>query len=420
MVKEKIKPKFHTDRQVDALKPINGKQTDYSHSKFPGFFLRVGATKKTWIVRYYIDGKLKTYSLPIPYPECSLEQATIEYQRIRSEANKGHDPLKKRVEKRAAPTIADVMEYYYQEQELLPSGKKEAQRATEKDINPLLGHLKAADLKRQHIKELHKLIVERGAPVQANRTISLMQRAFIYAFEEEIITTNPFPALKKIKAAEYERKRVLKEEEIRLLWPAMDQLSDNMRDIHRLLLLLGQRTNDVCAMGVDEIDFENKYWIVPGRDTRPRAKNREENALPLAPLAWEIIEPRYLAAKANKNKWIFPSAYNTTRAGYEDTGHTKSTKKARLQLIKITGIEDWTGHDLRRTLRTLLSGLNVPPHIAERVLGHVQGGVEGIYDQYPYIKEKGDALLKLDRLIRQIVGMDVKTAKVVHLRRANG
>jgi integrase len=248
-----------------------------------------------------------------------------------------------------------------------------------------------------------------------------MQRAFVFALERELIAVNTFPAIKKIKVTEFERERVLTDQEIKLLWPAMDQLKPNMRDIHRLLLLLGQRTNDVCAMAADEIDFENKTWTVPGRSAdRPRAKNRKNNILPLAPLAWEIIEPRYLAAKKNNSKWLFPSAYNTTRTGYEDTGHSKSTKKARLQLIKITGIEDWTGHDLRRTLRTLLSGLNVPPHIAERVVGHVQGGVEGIYDRYAYINEKGDALLKLDRLIRKIVGMEVKTAKVVQLRRANG
>ena len=40
----------------------------------------------------------------------------------------------------------------------------------------------------------------------------------------------------------------------------------------------------------------------------------------------------------------------------------------------------FTIHDLRRTARTLLSSLNVPPHISERCLNHKLKGVESVYD----------------------------------------
>jgi hypothetical protein len=45
----------------------------------------------------------------------------------------------------------------------------------------------------------------------------------------------------------------------------------------------------------------------------------------------------------------------------------------------------------------------VQPHVAERVLGHVVGGVEGVYDVHRYDAEKTDALKRLARLITQIV-----------------
>jgi hypothetical protein len=45
----------------------------------------------------------------------------------------------------------------------------------------------------------------------------------------------------------------------------------------------------------------------------------------------------------------------------------------------------------------------VRPDIAERVLGHVQGGVFGIYDRHQYREEKADALKKLAALIDTIV-----------------
>jgi integrase len=170
-----------------------------------------------------------------------------------------------------------------------------------------------------------------------------------------------------------------------------------MRDIHKLLLLLGQRTQDVCSMQISEIDTDRKEWTVPAP---PRGKNKQPNTLPLPPLAWDIIKPRLTT-----EKWIFPSNYNSTRRGYTGEDHAKSTKNARKKLTKLTGVKDWTGHDLRRTLRTLLSREGVQPHIAERVLGHVQSGVEGIYDRYAYLEEKGQALLKMEKAVRRIVGL---------------
>jgi hypothetical protein len=43
-------------------------------------------------------------------------------------------------------------------------------------------------------------------------------------------------------------------------------------------------------------------------------------------------------------------------------------------------------------VRTGLAGLRVDPDIAERVIGHVIGGVRGVYDRHAYFDEKRDAL----------------------------
>jgi hypothetical protein len=45
----------------------------------------------------------------------------------------------------------------------------------------------------------------------------------------------------------------------------------------------------------------------------------------------------------------------------------------------------------------------VPRDHAERVLGHAMPGVEGVYDQYSYQTEKGEALAKLASLVAKIV-----------------
>jgi integrase len=60
-------------------------------------------------------------------------------------------------------------------------------------------------------------------------------------------------------------------------------------------------------------------------------------------------------------------------------------------------------HDLRRTARSLMSRAGVQSEHAERVLGHAIVGVEGVYDQYDYRREKTDALEKLADLIERIL-----------------
>jgi hypothetical protein len=52
----------------------------------------------------------------------------------------------------------------------------------------------------------------------------------------------------------------------------------------------------------------------------------------------------------------------------------------------------WTLHDLRRTMRTGLGKLGVPPHVAELVINHAKGGIQAVYDKHRYEHEVKQAL----------------------------
>jgi len=51
----------------------------------------------------------------------------------------------------------------------------------------------------------------------------------------------------------------------------------------------------------------------------------------------------------------------------------------------------------------------VADNIAERVLGHVIGGVQGIYNRHAYLAEKADALQRLATLVETILNPPAKT-----------
>ena len=68
-------------------------------------------------------------------------------------------------------------------------------------------------------------------------------------------------------------------------------------------------------------------------------------------------------------------------------------------------MQAWWIHDLRRTARTLMAAAGVPDVVAELVLGHVQRGVQVIYNRHAYFEEKGEALDKLAARLTGIINL---------------
>ena len=61
----------------------------------------------------------------------------------------------------------------------------------------------------------------------------------------------------------------------------------------------------------------------------------------------------------------------------------------------LSGVPDWTLHDIRRTVSTGLVRLGVLPHVTERILNHgtdTLGGVAGVYNRFGYLQEMRVAL----------------------------
>ena len=73
---------------------------------------------------------------------------------------------------------------------------------------------------------------------------------------------------------------------------------------------------------------------------------------------------------------------------------TKLRLDARITITTGKPLAPWVLHDLRRTMRSGLSKIGIPPHVAERAINHVKGGVEAIYDRHHYQREIGNALAR--------------------------
>src|SRR4029079_5764016 len=117
----------------------------------------------------------------------------------------------------------------------------EDERILTKDVLSRWRALKVKDITRRDVVRLLNDIVDRGAPIQANRTLTVLRRMFRFAVGQAVIEVSPCDNV-EAPSAENQRDRVLTEEEIRLLWQALDSASmePNVRRILRLMLVTGQ------------------------------------------------------------------------------------------------------------------------------------------------------------------------------------
>jgi integrase len=129
-------------------------------------------------------------------------------------------------------------------------------------------------------------------------------------------------------------------------------------------------------------------WTLPDIE---RAKGTG-GTLVLPPIALKIVQAQ---PRLTSNPYVFGIRGGKPFCGW-------SLPKRGLDAA-LPAMAPWTVHDLRRTARSLLSRANVRPDVAERVLGHAQGGVQAIYDRHSYGPEKADALRKLAALIETII-----------------
>jgi hypothetical protein len=103
--------------------------------------------------------------------------------------------------------------------------------------------------------------------------------------------------------------------------------------------------------------------------------------------------------------------FGGSRVGFGAWAH--STMRLRIRIAEAEGkmLPHWVLHDLRRTVRTGMGKLGIAPHVAERVLNHIRGGIEAIYDRHRYEDEIKTALaIWADRVLAIVGGRDNKIA----------
>jgi integrase len=186
-------------------------------------------------------------------------------------------------DRRRDDTIALVLDRYYRDKVDTMKSAPELKRLLTKELSPWAKR-RVVDIDRIDSIKLIDAIKDRGTPVLANRTRAAARTFFGWCIDKALIDENPFERTKPV-AVEEARDHVLSDDDLRLLWIALDRCDWIWRAFYRLLILTGQRRDEVAGMAWSEIDLGNAVWVLPAA----RSKNGREHVIPLPPSAVDIL-----------------------------------------------------------------------------------------------------------------------------------
>lgn len=395
-----------TDARIRSLLPEKSRREVWDTE--PGFGLRIAPTgRKSFIYLYRFNGKSRRLTLGV-YPRTSLADAREIVAKSVKTLEQGNDPGAEKINARKALRDAESFEelaFQWVERWAKPNRKswRAAQRELEIDAIPAWGKKKAYDIKQKDVFALVEQIMDRGSPIQANRTLGLLKQVFKFGVQRGIIDASPAVAIDK-PAKETRRDRVLSESEIRAFWIGLDRsiMTEGVKTALRLCLVTAQRRGEVAGMRRSEID--GNWWIIP----KERSKNGKAHRVPLSPLAKSLIE------HASSDDYLFPSPRKTGSNGEQIPIEARALTNAITKNRNVFDTDRFCTHDLRRTAATRMAELGVTRFDISKVLNHTDRDVTAVYDHYAYDAEKKKALLKWGRRLQEILE-GKKTKKVVRI-----
>ena len=191
---------------------------------------------------------------------------------------------------------------------------------------------------------------------------------------------------RRTSTSERARSRILSDDELRRVWLAAGEDTNTpFGAFIRFLLLTASRRGEAAGLRRTELSDSGKVWTIPAA----RYKSKRDVLIPLSGAAQKII-----AAMPYRGDYVF------TADGSHALGGFAERKNA---FDKVSGVQNYRLHDLRRTSRTLLSRAGISADVAEMCLGHALGGIRGTYDRHEYQSEKAAAFEKLANRIEGIV-----------------
>ena len=250
----------------------SGTRVEHFDAAIPGFALRVTSKgEKSFVLLARVKGKLVRLTVGRAQvedngPGISLSDARAQARDWLMACAKGEDPRpeqKAAAEVAKAPpppppsvfTVRNAVAAYEKAHisRLKPRSQLEARRPLEKILLTQWPDNALVDVTKADIRGALSKMVEAGTLLAANRALANIKAFFNWCVSEDLLTINPCASLRPPGGNEISRDRVLSDDEIRILWPIMEETGYPFGCLAQFLLITAQRRDEGANLLWSEI-----------------------------------------------------------------------------------------------------------------------------------------------------------------------
>ncbi|WP_299829331.1 site-specific integrase [uncultured Roseobacter sp.] len=361
-----------TDLAVKKLSYTGQGQITHWDTSTPGFGVRCSTKRKSFVVMYGKARRLKTLGR---YPDLSLGEARKQARLFLATENLSGDPT-------AQHEYKTVVAAY------LEDCRERLRDSTLEGYLLYLNNISFAgsidDVTRADI--INGIEAFTTSASSQNYAFTTFKVFFNWAVRRQYVEKNPLNALKRPNRA-VARNRVLSEDELKTLLNFTMAHRNRFHDIVTLLALSGQRRSEIAGLRWSEVE-EDSLTLPP-----ERTKNKREHRIPLSSQSLKLLH-------SIDGGQLYVFGTNTDDQPYN------GWSKAQRRLLKETGLDHFTLHDLRRTFSTTHAQIGTPIHVTEKLLNHVSGSISGVaavYNRHSYVEEMQAAMNAFDSHVSELL-----------------
>ena len=372
-------------------------------SQVTGFGVRILATgSKTYWYQYRPTGGRTVSARMVRIGSCpgvSLQDARKAARDLAGQVARGDDPAdEKRQARQRISTTLDRL--------LAADGEYERHLRRRHIVNvkmimsglrrglAKLSARQIEDITRQDFVTAITAIENQGKPGAAEDLRKFSRTLCEWCVARGLTTANVLAGLRRPKqtraeklAAGNRKAKALTNSEIVAVWNACDGRG-SFGSIIRLLLLTGARRGEIAKLTREQVLTDR--LVLPPLHT----KTGEKHEVPLTDLMRMVIANQ----PQSTGKLVFPSE----KTGRQIQGWSKLIPR----LQQASGVE-FTPHDLRRTVRTLMTNYRVEHDVAELAIGHQRQGLDKLYDFAKLWDLRSAAFTKISDHVAGLIGQPV-------------
>ncbi|MGD1472810.1 integrase domain-containing protein [Vibrio harveyi] len=374
-----------TDKEIKASKP-----GDKEYNLFDGDGLRLRIKpngSKHWLLNYKRPTNSKRTNLSLgKYPDLSLANARKSALEAKELIAQGIDPQEERKrllnEHKATHehTFSLIATKWFEikKDSVTANYAIDIWRSLELHILPSLTSTPVKDIDAPMIIELLKPIEAKGSLETVKRLAQRLNEIMNYAANCGLIKANPLTGIKAaFKKPKKENMAALAPTELPELMSAIANASIKRTTRCLLEWQLHTMTRPAEAAGArwDELDLDNKVWIIPAE----RMKKRREHRIPLTEQVLAILE--VIKPISGHRDYIFPSD--------RDPQKPCNSQTANMALKRMGFAGRLVSHGLRSLASTTLNEQGFESDLIEAALAHVDDNqVRSAYNRTDYLERR--------------------------------